>query len=374
MLEVDITKELKGFGLHIAFRSLEEAGTVALFGPSGTGKSLTLQAIAGLLQPDAGLIKLNGQSLFDSAQRLSVPARFRRVGYVPQSYTLFPHLDVRKNILFGVRHWPPAQQEARLDELLRLLRLEGLALRRPAQLSGGQQQRVALARALITDPQILLLDEPFAALDSIIRGRLQEELLSLQERVRLPIVLVTHDLSEAYTLSRQIVVTEAGRVVQSASRDEVLFQPVNEAVARFVGTRNIFLGQVSQVAGAGITLESNGVSIIAPRPAFEVVPGQSVNFCIRPERVLFTIEGRSRARGIEGNYLDGQIIREIAHGTSYTLYMSLTTPLHKTTRDTSYDIQVELSSEVYRRLDVALRKEWRLALPHEQIHLMQPST
>ena len=374
MLHVDVTRRLKNFELNVSFQSLTDHNTVALFGPSGTGKSMTLQILAGLVTPERGLITLGDQVLFDSAQRINLPAQRRRVGFVPQSYTLFPHLTVRKNILFGVSHWPRERQETRLAELLTALRLEGLQDRRPAQISGGQQQRVALARAMITEPQILLLDEPFAALDSIIRARLQEELLSLKERYRLPIVLVTHDLQEAYTLSEQIVVLEAGQVIQSAERDEVLYRPANEAVARFVGTRNIFKGKVMANHGDSLEITSREVKLLVPRPPFPVTAGQSVYFCIRPESVLFTVPGRSRDRGAEGNYLSSQIIREIAHGTSHTLYLNLNMPMQKTTRDTSYDMQVEVSSEVYRRIGVAHQKEWLLALPREQIHLMPLTT
>ncbi len=370
MLKLDIFKRFKEFELNLQFQSLSAHNTIALFGPSGTGKSLTLQVIAGLITPDAGQICLGSQVMFDAGRRINVPARLRRVGFVPQSYTLFPHLSVRQNILYGVSRRPPARQEERLAELLRLLRLEGLQERRPAQLSGGQQQRVALARALITEPQILLLDEPFAALDSIIRGRLQEELLILKEQLNLPIVLVTHDLQEAYTMSEQIVVVETGRAIQSAERDEVLFRPSSAAVARFVATRNIFEAEVLEISSDTVRLSSGKMTILAPRPAFGVAPGQKVVFCIRPERVLFTVPGRSRERGAEGNYLEGTINREIAHGTSHTVYLSLTNPLPKITRDTSYDMQVELSDEVYRRISVGQQKSWLLALPKEQIHVM----
>ncbi len=372
MLEVAFTKRLKGFTLNIDFRATPEAGAVALFGPSGTGKSLTLQVIAGLVAPDVGRIVVGGQVLLDTDQRIVVPARRRRVGYVPQNYTLFPHLTVRDNILFGVRKRPQIEQETRLKELLRTLRLEGLDLRYPNQLSGGQQQRVALARALITDPQILLLDEPFAALDSIIRGRLQEELLSIRERFKLPIILVTHDLNEAYTLSQQMVVIEQGQVVQSGTRDEVLFHPASEAVARFTGTKNIFRGKVVEADPQAdlIRLRSLEAELLVPHPTFSVKPGAELAFCIRPERVLFTIAGRSRERGAEGNYLEGEIIREVAHGTSYTLYLRLQTPLYKTTLDTSYDLMVELSAEVYRRINIGEQKRWLVALPKSQIHVI----
>ncbi|HEX2910605.1 MAG TPA: ABC transporter ATP-binding protein [Chloroflexia bacterium] len=376
MLQVSILKRLKGFDLDVNFNLPEESGAIALFGPSGTGKSLTLQVIAGLVQPDAGMITLGEDILLDTARRINLPARKRQIGFVPQNYTLFPHLNVRKNILFGVPHLSPGLREERLARLLKLMRLENLERRLPSQLSGGQQQRVALARALITEPRLLLLDEPFAALDSVIRGRLQEELLNIQERFRVPVILVTHDLSEAYTLSQQMVVLDHGRVVQSGPRDEVLFQPATEAVARFTGTRNIFSGRVVEIdpEGCFVTVESNQIRTQTAWPDFPVNTGEQIDFCIRPERILFTVQGRSRDRGAAGNYLAARITREIAHGTSYTIYLSLETPLYKTTRDTSYDIQVEVSAEVYRRLEVQNQKNWLLALPREHVHLIPPQS
>jgi ABC-type Fe3+/spermidine/putrescine transport system ATPase subunit len=188
----------------------------------------------------------------------------------------------------------------------------------------------------------------------------------------LPMVLVTHDLGEAYTLSEQVVVIEHGRVVQSGLRDEVLFRPVTEAVARFTGTKNIFAGQVIDASREAnyVRLVSHRAEVLAPYPAFPVEPGAKLDFCIRPERVLFTVPGRSHDRGIAGNYLEGRIIREIAHGTNYTLYLRLDTPLHKTTHDTSYDLLVELSAEIYRRINIAEQKNWLVALPKEQLHII----
>jgi molybdate transport system ATP-binding protein len=372
MLHVGFSKRLKGFELQIEFQSSKEAGAIALFGPSGTGKSLTLQVIAGLVTPQTGRIELGNQVFLDTSRHLMVPARHRRIGFVPQNYTLFPHLSVRDNILFGVRKRQKSEQEQRLQDLLSIMRLEGLEQRRPPQISGGQQQRVALARALITEPQLLLLDEPFSALDSIIRGRLQEELLSIRERFNLPMILVTHDLNEAYTLSEQIVVIEQGQVVQNAPREEVLFRPATEAVARFTGAKNIFTGQVLEANQSANYLHicSSNLNLLTSYPQFSVKENDLVDFCIRPEQILFMVEGRSRNRGIEGNYVQGSIIRKIAHGTSFTLYLTLNSSPQKTTRDISYDLQVEVSAEVYQRLGLDEHPDWIVALPKEHLHVI----
>jgi molybdate transport system ATP-binding protein len=175
MLEVRLQKSFDGFRLDIDFTV--EGGLVVLFGPSGSGKSLTLQALAGTVQPDTGRIVLDGQPLYDSASRLDLPPQQRRVGYVPQHYALFPHLTVTQNIGFGLTRLSRRARAQRVAELLDLCSIQGLEHRLPRQLSGGQQQRVALARALAVQPRLLLLNEPFAALDMMLRETLREELV-----------------------------------------------------------------------------------------------------------------------------------------------------------------------------------------------------
>jgi molybdate transport system ATP-binding protein len=209
MLEVQIVKQLNGFRLDASFTA---SGAIsALVGPSGSGKTLTLRAIAGALRPDEGRIALDGEPFFDSEQGVELPPQRRRVGYVPQQYALFPHLDVRGNVGFGLRQMSRAEARERVDELIALVKLTGLERLRPLQLSGGQQQRVALARALIVRPRILLLDEPFAALDAPIRVALRRELLELQRSLGFRALLVTHDPEDAALLADQTFAFEAGR-------------------------------------------------------------------------------------------------------------------------------------------------------------------
>src|SRR5215217_3533717 len=166
-LDVSIDRQLEGFTLDVTFSTA--AQMTALVGPSGSGKTLTLRTIAGILAPDAGRIVLDGEPLFDSERDIDLPPQARRVSYVPQQYALFPHLTVEDNVGFGLRGVNTAERRRRIGELLELVELSGLERRRPHQLSGGQQQRVALARALIVRPRLLLLDEPFSALDASIR-------------------------------------------------------------------------------------------------------------------------------------------------------------------------------------------------------------
>jgi ABC-type sulfate/molybdate transport systems ATPase subunit len=246
-LTVAVRRRLPGFTLNVAFSVT--AGLTVLFGPSGAGKSLTLQALAGLCPLDEARIALGSIVLHDSAAGIWLPPQRRRIGYVPQSYALFPHLTVAQNIAFGLNQRGRAASQ-RIAELVSLMRLEGLERYHPAQLSGGQQQRVALARALATDPRLLLLDEPFSALDAAVREALRDELLDFHERVGVPIVLVTHDAQEARELADQIVVLQAGHVLQTGPRDTVFRAPRTRAVAALVGMRPCWPGAVVEVEPA----------------------------------------------------------------------------------------------------------------------------
>lgn len=220
-LEVDIHKTFvsaeRRFTLDVAFTATTQR--VVLFGPSGAGKSLTLQAIAGLLRPDEGKITLHGNALFDSKLNVDLKPQARKVAYLFQDYAMFPHLNVRQNIGFGLqRGWfnPRARSShAQIDYWLDALELRGVAGNYPAQLSGGQKQRVALARALVAQPQLLLLDEPFSALDSTLRQRMRLELSDLQTRLDIPMVLITHDPDDVAAFGDQVVQISDGGVRES---------------------------------------------------------------------------------------------------------------------------------------------------------------
>jgi molybdate transport system ATP-binding protein len=222
-LTVDIRKTLRtaerSFTLDISFTA--SAQRMVLFGPSGAGKSLTLQAIAGLLRPDEGRITLHGDALFDSARGIDQKPQARRLAYLFQDYALFPHLNVRQNIGFGMHSgWlNPGQRfsHPQIDYWLDALDLRGVAGHHPAQLSGGQKQRVALARALVARPRLLLLDEPFSALDYALRDRMRRELSDLQTRLDIPMLLITHDPDDVAAFGDQVVQMYDGSVRENAS-------------------------------------------------------------------------------------------------------------------------------------------------------------
>ena len=237
-LRVDIRKSLGSFTLDVDFTAGQ--GITSLLGASGCGKSMTLKCIAGIEKPDEGRIELDGRVLFDSAQGVNLPPQQRRVGYLFQNYALFPNMTVRQNILCGLnREKDRSARERRLRDMLRRMQLEGLEERKPAQLSGGQQQRAALARILVSDPQILLLDEPFSALDGHLRDSLKVEMRDLLQRFGREVLMVTHDRGEAYNMSREIAVMDAGRILTLKPTKELFADPGSVQAAILTGCKNI---------------------------------------------------------------------------------------------------------------------------------------
>ena len=220
LIEVDIERTLnsreRSFTLKAAFASDESR--VLLFGPSGSGKTLTLQSVAGLIRPHSGRIVLKGRVLFDAKAGIDVPSRARRMGYLFQDYALFPHMTVAENVGYGLRktwQWRLSGKDRRdVLNLLDALEIRHLSQSFPSDLSGGQKQRVALARALMTRPDLLLLDEPFAALDTLLRVRLRKELLDIQERFHVPMIMITHDPEDITAFAQTLVTYEAGRVCE----------------------------------------------------------------------------------------------------------------------------------------------------------------
>ena len=225
-IEIDVKKKLvsrgRSFVLKATFSS--ERDVVVLFGPSGSGKSLTLQSIAGLVSPDSGRIMLGNRALFDSTKGINIPSRQRGIGYVFQDYALFPHLTVAENVGYGSKkpwQWGTSREERRnIKDFLEIFEIDHLDASFPCDLSGGQRQRVALARALIRKPALLLLDEPFSALDTMLRERLRKELKDIRKRFDIPIIMITHDPEDIQAFAETLVVYEAGEVrdVRSSCR------------------------------------------------------------------------------------------------------------------------------------------------------------
>ncbi len=286
MLEINIKRALDGFDLDVEFSVDKEI--LSILGPSGSGKTMTLLCIAGLIKPDEGYIKLNGRVLFDSSQKICLPAQIRKIGFVFQNYALFPHLTVEENIAYGIRHLPKQVIKDRVTQLLGTIHISGLGHRYPVELSSGQQQRVALARAIAPEPEVLLLDEPFSALDTPRKERLEYELLSLHQFYKGDVLFVTHDLAQGYKLSSRLAIYDSGRMVQLDSKQEVISFPGNRTVARLIGVKNILEGRVVKIDGkdAWVSVPELAEPLkVASGKTMNVSTGQQVIIGIRPEYI-----------------------------------------------------------------------------------------
>jgi putrescine transport system ATP-binding protein len=304
----------KRFGNHVAVEDvsldLRSGEFVCLLGPSGCGKSTLLRLIAGFETPTAGHIELDGRDLTGS------PPHRRPVNMMFQSYALFPHLSVARNIAYGLKGLGLSRAVAaeRVESLLRLVRLDGFAERRPERLSGGQRQRVALARALAREPRVLLLDEPLGALDRTLREETQGELRALQRRLATTFVVVTHDPAEAMTMADRIGVMDGGRLVQVGAAADLYERPANRFVAGLLGDVNLIEGRLgAEAPGALRTVETALGPIRATAPAAALAPGAPVIVALRPERITLAAGAGEGLSGtvVEVTFLGDRIRRQV---------------------------------------------------------------
>ncbi len=234
-ISVEIHKNLNSFMLDVSFRSTSRR--IGILGASGCGKSMTLKSIAGIETPDAGRIAVEDRILFDSGSRIDLKPQKRNVGYLFQNYALFPTMTVEKNIGAGLKG-NRIEKEKRVREMIRKFQLEGLEQQLPDQLSGGQQQRVALARIMAYEPDVILLDEPFSALDMFLKDRLQRELENMLEGYGGTVILVSHDRDEVYRFSEELLIMDQGRIAAAGPTKEVFRDPKNKTAARLTGCKN----------------------------------------------------------------------------------------------------------------------------------------
>ena len=297
-IKVDIKKryseaEIKGkkspgkaFTLDVSFEMDNEL--VVLFGPSGSGKTTMFKCISGITQPDSGKITVGSKVYYDKDKKINLPIQKRNLGYVFQNYTLFPHMTVRKNIECGLKSWEKEDREVRVMEMLHLLHIEELEARRPSQISGGQKQRVALARALAPKPGILLLDEPFSALDMEIRTELADKIKKLQKKIEVPLLFITHSLEEAFLLADKILILKEGKVQQFGTPEDIFYHPKNLNVAELIGISNIFddaYVEEHEDESRNAVLRSGDMRIKTESPNFKA--GDKVSWGIHPENITF---------------------------------------------------------------------------------------
>ncbi len=340
---------------------------LALVGPSGSGKTTILRAIAGLYQPTKSNIVCQSEVWQNSTQSLFLPTHRRKVGLVFQNYALFPHMTVLDNIQQALTDWPKQQQKTQALVLLEKVHLQGLEQRYPKMLSGGQQQRVAVARALARKPKVLLLDEPFSAVDQVTRRKLYRELLALRKKLAMPMILVTHDLEESTLLADRIALLHKGEVLQTGTPDFVSAHPKTATVARLMDQQNLFTAQVIEhneqnkktlLHWHGLVLEA----IYQPRFLIE----QKVCWMIQPANILLHRRDRP-SNGDKENPLQGQIIE-------YLEINGLANILVQIDKELNINITINVPLHVAKRNRLGVNENIGISLLSEGIHLMPYQT
>lgn len=345
-----ISAHAGGFRLHRISLTIPEGECHTILGPSGAGKSTLLHAILGILQPTEGAILLGGNEI------TPLPVEERNIGYVPQKLALFPHLTVRENITYGlrVRKIPESRVSPLLERLLEITRITPLLDRRPDTLSGGERQRVALVRALVGTPRLLLLDEPFTALNETLRRELWWLLKSLQKEQRLTILLVSHDLTEAHFLSEWLSVMTDGRIEQSGERSQVYRRPATRSVARILGMNNLF---PARVVAEGVVVSppiGEGIPVLGAMPA----PGEVI-LAIHAEHVALRFPEEPLRPGETRLFGWFETVRDL--GESAMLHF-------RTTRETL--IEVRCSSRTLRKYSLASGDYGSVSLPAKDLFII----
>ncbi len=291
--------------------SIRQGEFMTLLGPSGCGKTTLLNLAAGFLGPDSGEILIAGERMND------VPTYKREIGMMFQNYALFPHMNVAGNVAYGlkVRGVPKGERDRRVEAVLGLARLAGFEDRTPRQLSGGQQQRVALARALVINPTVLLLDEPFSALDKNLRASMQVELREIQRKLNVTTIFVTHDQGEALSLSDRLAVMSEGRIRQLGTPQQIYRQPCDRFVASFIGDANVLRGRLEGIEGAFAVVAVGAARVKVPGgPLAEVARSSPVDLFVRPEHLAISeateasaTSGTIATHVYQGGYVDTYI-------------------------------------------------------------------
>lgn len=331
---------------------------LALVGPSGSGKSTLLRSIAGLYRPSTGMIRCGEQVWFDSKSGINIPTAARRVGMVFQNFALFPHLNALENIAEAMLDYPAQERLDRARTWLARVHLTGLEKRLPRQMSGGQQQRVAVARALAREPQVLLLDEPFSAVDRGTRESLYHELAELREELKMPVLLVTHDLDEATLLADRMSILNVGKTLQTDTPDQLLQAPLSAEVAKLMGMRNVFSGRVLRHE-ATHTLVAWGAHELRVRLREDFAPESFIHWAMPTSGVLL-MPSRPRDSDTLDNEVAVSIVTMLALGEQF-----------RVTLQAGQDrVTMNVPRHIAQRYALAENQQISVRLRGETVHLM----
>ncbi len=340
-----------GFSLEIDFKA--GAAVTVLFGPSGAGKTLALDAVAGFVHPDAGRILLDDEILFDAAAQVNLPPRRRNCGYVFQNYALFPHMTLRQNLMFAAERRPRLERHRRVNEMLERFHLGDVSGRKPHEVSGGQKQRCSIARALIGGPRLLLLDEPARGLDAPLRAELYSVIRQVRAEFNMPVLLVTHDLDECFELGDEMLVLRDGRIVQSGSPRKVVQQPASVEVARLLGNVNLFEASITALDPGRNTSRLHLEKFDLNGPYFPGrLIGDRVWLCVRAEELQAAARDSGKPR-------PNQVAARLLRATQRTSTVRL---------EFEGEIAVELPREQFDRQKD--NKEWVIEFPPQSLRVL----
>lgn len=351
----------RDFVLDVKFEA--PPGFTILFGASGAGKTTLLDCVAGLSTPDSGTISTHGRVLFDSSRRIDISVAQRHVGYVLQDLALFPHMTVTHNIEFGLAHLSQPARTERTSDVLKSFRISHLADRRPREISGGEAQRVALARTLVTNPEVLLLDEPLAALDAPTKSQIIDDLREWNRAHNIPILYVTHSREEVFALGERVIVLDNGRILAQGTPHEVMLAPMQETVAQLAGFENIFDADVQAVRPERGTMTcriaGEGGAIFLETPLVRGGTGSALRIGIRAGDILLAI---SPPAGLSArNVIPGRILsltqRDVIVSARVKSRVTMEVHLTLAARDS---LQLEVGKEVW------------LVIKTHSCHLMRP--
>ncbi|AOY76601.1 sulfate/molybdate ABC transporter ATP-binding protein [Clostridium formicaceticum] len=353
-LSVNIHKELTGFTLKTSFETME-GSPLGLLGASGSGKSMILRCIAGLETPTNGRIVLNERVLFDSEEKIDIPSRKRKVGFLFQNYALFPHMTIAENIAFALGDLTKKQRSEKVKEYITMMKLQGLEERYPSQLSGGQQQRVAIARALAIEPEVLLLDEPFSALDNHLKGQIEKQLIETLASYKGTSIFVSHNMEEVYRICDNVIILSEGKVEAYGKKGEIFENPPTIKVAQLTGCSNF--SRIQPVATGVFEAVDWGCRLKVEKP----VPESVTYVGIKPSNI-------DLRRNVQGdNVFEGSVVGLNEGLQTVTVYLSLKKFDGKSS---SHYLQWEVSKEKWARVEKQTTS-WFICLDEGKLFFME---